>query len=907
MSRTDSVKVNKFYMSPIKPENDVIRIEGIFVIKSPETLNSKIKSLMEKQYLDKSRKYYKDYRAFKPKWFTLTVALLSDPVLYARDDFYTCSGEWLYLYERIDIELFKLKFKKWCRENTDADFYEYIKDDIEGITISQENIEMSGNPHNLQKHENELMYKLLPAYLAYKISGEMDIQVPSSKKGAVSYRFYKVQNEDKSAELAAVPFRKYVDRDGKEFYWTHAVDLRVVSIPGESIPYLIIKLRTARFAYKKPYASNKRLKALIYKNIGKGFEIYELGLKMDQAKWKWKYNIADGINDNLIEKIFDWQDTIVAEPNKFMSNDDLGAGIIYGSHIKGKGHKIRTGTTEKDREYISEGILKAIRNHLNNTNIEVPEFITLDNIAKEIDTKAKTQKAEFRFEQIPAELVITAFYRNDAWLEYLKDALVELFDLKIFKHDKYGIFKAKAAHFDKSSSTLFVTHKEDKKEVTKKIILNPVKMQNSNGEFIISESIDCYTSFLNYLDTYVTEGSDIRASLFELEDEEYFDHDEWIDPKSTIRNVFAVKNTLTQFISLEEGEYINRQEKSENELKEYKANMHKYINGIKDLFRQLGILGKSVPQMDQEPILIGLWYMSKLKHSFDFSSSCEEIPYKILIPILTIIEDNIIKIAVFSESVYKDHRRMGDNFEVKWLPYKDGLVKIANMASIFDELNGDYCEKLKQQFIVNAIRSVKESNPERQLILFSNAQNVRTHLKDLSNTRIGSGKLNIGIEKNSDSIFDDVVNIRILTEADEVPAWVNLEDDYSLSLHTLKKGVFRLNNRVYYSVQSKSDAHKNNLVIKEDKPNETNNRQAAIEIAVYNCNEDDVPPYVDLTDKLRSASSPIQFSTALNLPIPVHMAKKAEEYLVAYYDDYFLKQHLIKEKAKEVAKANNIR
>lgn len=898
MSRTDSVKANKFYMSPIMPENDVIRIEGIFVIKSPETLNSKIKSLMEKQYLDKSKKYCKGYIAFKPRWFTLTVALMSYPVLYARDDFYTRSGEWLYLYERIDIELFRMKFKKWCRENTDADFYEYVKDDIEGITISQENIEISGNPHNLQKHENELMYKLLPAYLAYKISGETDIQVPSSKKGAVNYRFFKVQNEDKSAELVAVPFRKYVDRDGKEFYWTHAVDLRVISIPNESIPYLIIKLRTARFVYKKPYARNKRLKALIYKNTGKRFEIYELGLKMDQAKWRWKYNIADGINDNLIEKIFDWQDTIVSEPNKLISNAELGAGIIYGSHINGKGHKIRTGTTEKDREYISEGILKAIRNHMNNTNIELPEFLTLDNIAKEIDTKAKTHKAEFRFEQMPDELAITAFYRNDAWLEYLKDAFVELFDLKIFKHDKYGIFKAKAAYFDKASSTLFVTHKEGGKEITKKIILNPVKMQTSNGEFIISESMDCYTSFLNYLDTYATGSSIIRASLFELEDEEYFDRNECIDPKSTIRNVLAEKNTLTQFISLEEGEYINHQGKSDNELKEYKANMHKYINGIKDLFRQLGILGKSVPKMNENPILMGLWYMSKLKYSFDFGGSCEGIPNKILIPILTIIKDNLIKIAVFSESVYKDHRRMGDNFEVKWLPYKDGLVKIANMASIFDELNGDYCEKLKQQFIANAIRSVKESNSERQLILFSNAQNVRTHLKDLSNTKIGSGKLNIGLEKSSDSIFDGVVIVRILTEADEVPTWVNLDDDYSPSLHSLKKGVFRLNDRVYYSVQSKSDAHNSNLVIKEDKPNETNNRQSAIEIAVYNCNEDDVPLYVDLTDKLRSASSPIQFSTAINLPIPVHMAKKAEEYLVAYYDDYFLKHHLAKEKAK---------
>lgn len=904
---------NRFNAIPLKVDcGDNIIIEDLYVVQAPEGLRNAINIIIDEQSSGIFK--YDKNQYFSPYIFSQGLQNLYYPIIASQNNFYSNDGEWIYLAEDYNVELLKYHFRNWCSDHLDRKHYEYIKSHIEGIEIVKKDIIIPANPHQLNTKKLKFyLYTLYPQYLTYILNGNLNVQVDSINNMGVSiHDFYKLQNKDQVSEMISLPFKKM-----GLWNWTYSLDIFVRTIEGLNYPLLFLNMRTNRFFdYIPSVRKGKGINAVVYKKVNKGFEAFKLPLyskkeKDKEREWFWRYDLSVGFKSKSLEDLNATPEEFFGKGKRNKKSEVIKyAGIIHGSHIYDD-HKVTPRSSDYDEQPVFNKVLVELRERDKKTNLMYGDFIELENIFERLGSVPEKDN-QLRFEQLPETLIIDAYYTNDDWLLYLLDAIYELFNPKstIFETNNAQNFGKACITRDIKNYEFTIQYKIKKQNnyIERKISINPIKIDSSiRDKFLFNCKKNEVASFKEFISQYIKPVGIDRVALFELEYKivttkgtiDYFK--DKVDPKSIIRNMLAKNNRISQFISYQTTPYIQVAGNDKKQLTKYKAELMKYLNGVKDIFRQMGIIGKSLAKgfEGDKVIFIGLYFMSKLKYSFDYTETDKITPNKLTLPILVAIVNDEVKMALFSEEAYSKHRRTGKNFSVEWLPYQKALLRISESASIFNELNDDYAAMMKSQFIDNALNSIYSFNQDKKIILFANVQNARQYITELTNADISNGdiEINLDIDKERRYFWNNTVIIRLVTdERNETPGWIHIKKDGEPIYDTLRQGAFKLAENVYYLVNPKGDNHKPNRDVKEFESNNTGLRMSALEVSVRNVPPGDVEKYIYLTEVLRSRSMPINFSNAIKLPLPLHLAYSAVEYITAYYDEWFLMNYLKKHK-----------
>ena len=351
--------------------------------------------------------------------------------------------------------------------------------------------------------------------------------------------------------------------------------------------------------------------------------------------------------------------------------------------------------------------------------------------------------------------------------------------------------------------------------------------------------------------------SGVVAALVELAGAEDFSTNE--DPKQALRRGFAQSDRLTQFITTEE-----------------KQLSHRAKSGFLDLLRQLGvqaILPKIVIKKHglPDPLnYVGLWLM---KHNSPTSAdgSVQRMP-----------------VMVYTRSDSREILAFAPGFE-RWLPYREALLEIAR-----GEAKG--VARLEQVIPFIQQKLTSDVLPLGDTLLLCHAQNLRSAWKWLTNGNIATDMLAFGKEKQRS--IQDLKGLRIVRARDsqshETPEWyaqneVLAEKDKEQGW---SEGIFQMGERVFASTYNKpkqfqvpvnlskvsSSTSKRGKAL-EASPKTAFRNPGLIELTVA-CIQpgDEVFPWAAITHKLRHIA--LQYDEALRLPLPLHLAKQIEEYVL---------------------------
>lgn len=344
------------------------------------------------------------------------------------------------------------------------------------------------------------------------------------------------------------------------------------------------------------------------------------------------------------------------------------------------------------------------------------------------------------------------------------------------------------------------------------------------------------------------------------------------DPKSALRIGLGRSGRLTQFITAGN----KNTEESIDETEEGDAPAPLYYrasNAVLDGLRQLGVPGKlPVPTHSGRPcILIGVWLINKR------ASQPGRKGYKLPVLVRISSTDNIILAMV-------------PGFD-DWLPYREAMLKLST-TDVFGNQNSraDYAA-----FIHTQLRRIL--SPANDTLLICHAQNLRRTWPWLSNTNITRDTVTFGFNETPISVAE-LRGLRIVRVRDvqghETPEWFAEED----GRRSASQGLFQMGERVFASTHAKPKqfqkyshyASKAEGWISSKKPEQVRLPQPSLStwnpglyeltVAVLQPEDNDDPaPWANLVHELRRSS--LHFEDATALPLPLHLAKLMEEYILS--------------------------
>lgn len=335
------------------------------------------------------------------------------------------------------------------------------------------------------------------------------------------------------------------------------------------------------------------------------------------------------------------------------------------------------------------------------------------------------------------------------------------------------------------------------------------------------------------------------------------------DPKDVIRCGFALKNSLTQFIT------PWNSDDSENAVE------NKIVSAIEDLCRQLGyvrdfdeIVKENEDSLAHTPIM-GMHVMTQLKTIYGkarFLPLCVELDY-------------------ITGQVYVEC----DAFEQVRVPYREAAFELAKLSLDKDfEKKCDVASKgmLKQKMIM--WKNVYKNN--NLLVLIEANGNTRALCNGITDGQIQKyayqepycpEEIEVGTKENSYmlNLNDSKVRFIRIRRNGEVPDYfteLSKSNGYAAS-----SGVFKYESD-YWSVAGRPNDKAYKSSYKEttySKPRQKFAERDMIEIYPIQLQKGDNPDeWVHYTNSLRVGA--IQYDEATIMPLPIHLATKLQEYIL---------------------------
>ena len=327
-----------------------------------------------------------------------------------------------------------------------------------------------------------------------------------------------------------------------------------------------------------------------------------------------------------------------------------------------------------------------------------------------------------------------------------------------------------------------------------------------------------------------------------------------LDPKSALRIGFARQGRLAQFINTPSA----NTKKGESHL------ANQAYQAFLDSLRQIGLIG-GLP--------IGKGSENNWVNSVNFAAVWilrkKEKGQRKIIPIIVFIKREEETDKVFATA-------FGLN---EFLPYKEFLIKMAERNFSQNWLNDSKGEALKiEQFFRDTIEKIQKQG---NLLLLAETQNTRLKWVWLQDGNLTQNSLSFDICQTFED-FSNWQNLRFVrvrtSEQNEIPSHIvpNVENQsYGNS-----KGVFRANDKVFYTAAERSGAMQKAKQYISKAVNPTMQVWNANLLEIIPCflqTGDSPEEFAYLTHILRGAS--VNFSNEYQMPLPLHLAELTKEFI----------------------------
>lgn len=815
---------------------------------------------------------------------------------------YSDDSKWLTCFKEIDMEILISYFKIWIDE-----FY------IKG-SIAKEKKRKNGEDKKVNKLANELKelvsidkfeelkkeeltlfkdgiamdkdsFSILPLLIIESLIGK-NIKI----HGKEAKLLYSNKNE------------MITDTNlfcNKEDYYSFVIKLTVQTLPPFNKAYLNVDLSVRRWICRNNDEEGKNY-------LGNSKNCYFRTSDSIMQCIKTQYNDEERCNvwDAIDERCFNeckssgklpkFIDVLKypAEYNKGKVNDIL---IPYQEGLSKIETSVKNGVSFNDRN----DVMTFIKNYL---------FETYDINSNIIAThvKKKIRKSQCNFietesiENVDEEIVFKSEYFSEQLLKAL-DGQVANFEIYAEKDLKEDLEKHIKAYLGKDSDHEVKICEYDDIFSELPIIQDKSKKSNLIG----------YEIRVDEIKETLENVSKPTIALIAIHDADYYkykysktggnyDKDKSkinIDPKEAIRHGFALTGRLTQFITIEKYKQevisiekakedyklkkLKHEEKKANDpsiTKDYRKpnktiNTNKAINGaVLDAFRQLGVLYDcaSIKTMKGKEIVgVSICNFKTTKYGYIK-------PF----PIIVTYDVDNSQIMIYCELI--------DKIEIPYWKAILGLSKLSSNKKITD-LN----KIISSTTIIRRLNRVLENTDKDTIIIIEANGVTRKFIKGITNSELAKGeknelnqitKLVITDEKylelNTSKRNIDIIRLRV---NEEVPDYIH--DDFTDKRYQNTSGLFKLG-EVYYSIDNRpinEDKTYKKCESKAIKPGRYSHRNM-VEIYPVSISGDNTDfetnkmKAIEITNLLRNVS--IQFTSQMTiLPLPLHLAKKMEEYL----------------------------
>ncbi len=696
---------------------------------------------------------------------------------------------------------------------------------------------------------------LLPHVLAAQLSQD-DVEIEFGSE-TLRFRRAPLGIGTLGAELVSWPPIKYDDK----WYWSVVVTFTLQTVPFQSFPVLHCDLSLRRWWSKpiKKLPGGKETSVYLLTNVPWLKNLpFSNSFQVASIKWArigasfglvWGSKLPELLDRLNLQHKFPTPDNIKDDPGSALNlNGSPNAGLVFRYGIKPK-HGVGPGLSPLDRRTLAEEIAELIA-----PQWKFVELLPRVTFGAEVATnpflpnstaKKKTTESEFQKQRVRAiaeavedSLTVEIWYQRETMRDESVKAIREWLGIPESASFPYN--------FPEENFTLVLRSQPlgalgDKLELDSGI--KNEKTQRRQAIFKRGEEVGAEVAKLEAV-------SGVAAALVELAGADDFSTNE--DPKQALRLGFAACDRPTQFISTEE-----------------KQLSHRAKSGFLDLLRQLGVQG-ALPKIAikkhklPEPLnYVGLWL---IKHNSPTSAdgSVQRVP-----------------VMVYMKSDSTEIKAIAPGFKT-WLPYREALLKIAK-----GEIKGKQTIPFIQDLLTEDLGDT---------LLLCHAQNLRSAWKWLTNGNIATDMLAFG--KEPQRSIENLEGLRIVRVRDsqrhETPEWYAQNEALAEKdkEQGWSEGIFKMGERVFASTYNKpkqfqkpvnlskvsSSTSKKGKAL-EASPDAAFRNPGLVELTVA-CIQpgDEILPWAAITHKLRHIA--LQYDEALKLPLPLHLAKQMEEYVL---------------------------
>lgn len=769
---------------------------------------------------------------------------------------------WLYATEAIDTQALYLIITAWVHTQfskaSDARRSQLLKK-LKAVDWQWEPSIITGKWSQEENGTAKLdisNFILLPHVLAAKLS-QNDVLITFGSEN-LRFRRAPLGVGTLGAELVSWPPIKYDDK----WYWSVVITFTLQTIPFQSFPVLHCDLSLRRWCSKpiKYLPGGKETSVYLLTNVPWLKNLpYSNSFQVASIKWArigskfgliWGSKLPELLDRLNLQRKFPAPDRIKDDPTSALNLEDSpNAGALFRYGIKPK-HGVGPGLSPLDRRTLAEAIAELIA-----PQWEFVEPLPRVKLSPKVATnpffpKKKTAESEFQKQRVKAiaeavgdNLTVEIWYQR----ETMRDESIKAI------RDWLGIPESASFpyNFPEEDFILDVRSQPLGALGDKLALDSGIKNEKTRRRQAISQRGEEVAEKVEAV-------SGVTAALVELAGPDGFDSASE-DPKQALRRGFALCDRLTQFISTEE-----------------KSLSHRAKSGFLDLLRQLGVQG-APPKIAIEkhklpdPLhYVGLWLM---KHNSPTSAdgSVQRVP-----------------VIVYMSSDSTEIKAIARGFD-GWLPYREALLAIAK-----GEVKG--VARMEQTIPFIKDKLTNDVLPLGDTLLVCHAQNLRSAWKWLTNGNIATDT--VAFAKEPQQPVEKLKGLRIVRVRDnqrqETPEWyaqneVLAEKDKEQGW---SEGIFQMGERVFASTYNKPKQFQKSVNLSKVSSS-TNKKGKALEaspdVAFRNPGlveltvaciqpDDEILPWAAITHKLRHIA--LQYDEALKLPLPLHLAKQMEEYVL---------------------------
>lgn len=860
------------------PEGKPLKPQTFQILKFPEKWKSELKNLqaeITRRPVDKTNvpisSLNKALRALVPDLLYITPNAAKSNV-----------QPWLYSAIPIKIRALYLIFKAWVKTQFDGKASEkqitallkkLPEEDLqwEATTVNVGTWTTAANGTAELGGNNSFI--LLPHVLAAKLSQDnISLEFGSD---LLRFRRAPLSIGSKGAELVSWPPLDYSNKHGS-WYWSVVITFTLQTVPFQSFPVLHCDLSLRRWVSRPESTIPGGEETSVYLltkvpwleelHNSNSFQVAPIGWKRlsaseqqqnkSQYRLNWGSNLVPLLDRLNLQQPFPTPEAIVADPTSALNlNGSPKEAVVFRNGIK-PDHRVDAGFSPADRRLLAEQIAALI----------APEWEFVE----------MPQRVKFHVASIPQSPELPRPAKDGEELEETK--------IQTLKQTQSVLSRAIGEAVSDRRLTIEIWYQ---RETTRDTLIKSVShclgipasasfpYKFPNREFTLNiqaqplgglgDELQLNSALKNKKDIRrqaiiqrgkeiaekVSNPSSVTVALIEIAGKENFQSDR--DPKNALRRGFAIAGRITQFISTDNPNLS-----------------HSSITGFLDLLRQMGVqVGppkivltedrkKDTKQLKLPERLnyVGLWLI-KQNAPTSADGTTQRVP-----------------VMVYMASDTTEIKAIAPGFE-HWLPYREALLKIAREGV---DRKGQAMSFIEQKLKGDVL-------PLGDTLLLCHAQNLRSTWPWLNNGQISTETVAFGNNGRSLGI-NRLKGLRILrlrdSQSHETPEWYAQKPDRDGQ--GFAKGVFQMGDRVFASTGQKP-VQFSNLSVNQSKagdkksPNTYYPSPGLVEITVA-CLQpgDEVFPWAALTHELRHIA--LQYNEYLKLPLPLHLAKQIEEYVL---------------------------